>query len=242
MGYNLGVIMQKPLSVCFGVNRNMGKKMYQVVKRLFDIVSSGFALLVLFPVWVVAIVGIEVSDPGPVFYLADRVGKDNRHFHMLKFRSMRVDKYANEKKLRPDQSRIFWWGNFMRNTKIDEMPQLVNVFIGNMSVIGPRPASADQIGITRAGKYAATSNIKPGLSGPSALYDYIYGDGITDEEEYKRLVLPTRLKLDLYYLKARGIRYDIKLIWWTMMSIFVHSQREKILNELVASAEAMGEG
>lgn len=206
--------------------------MYRMIKRLFDILSSGIALIVFIPVWIVAIVGILVSDFGPIFYLADRVGKDNKHFCMYKFRSMRVDKNANEKSLRPDQDRIFRWGGIMRDTKIDELPQLINVFIGDMSVVGPRPASADQVGITRTEKYAVISRLKPGLSGPSAIYDYIYGDVITDENEYEKLILPTRLNLDLYYLKARSISYDIKIIWWTVLSIFVHAKRLAMLEQL----------
>ena len=205
---------------------------YHLIKRLFDILSSGVALIVLIPVWIVAIVGILVSDPGPVFYLADRVGKDNKHFRMYKFRSMRVDKNANEKSLRPDQDRIFKWGGIMRDTKIDELPQLINVFKGDMSVIGPRPASAEQVKITRAGRYSETSKVQPGLSGPSAIYDYIYGDAITDEAEYERLVLPTRLNLDLYYLKACGVFYDLKMIWWTVLSIFAHDKRPAMLKQL----------
>ncbi|MCI8403033.1 MAG: sugar transferase [Lachnospiraceae bacterium] len=217
----------------------MREKIYHCVKRIFDIFSSGIALIILSPVWLVAIVGIFISDPGPVFYLANRVGKNNKQFCMFKFRSMRVDKNADEKSLRPDQERIFRWGGIMRDTKIDELPQLINVFIGDMSVIGPRPASVDQVEITRGGKYAATSQLKPGLSGPSALYDYIYGDGITDEAEYENLVLPTRLNLDLYYLKARNFCYDIKMIWWTVLSILTHSQRKRILNNLIKSANTV---
>ncbi len=205
---------------------------YRFLKRIFDILASSVALIILIPIWIVAIVGILFSDPGPIFYLADRVGKDNIHFKMYKFRSMRVDKNANEKSLRPDQDRIFRWGQIMRDTKIDELPQLLNVFVGNMSVIGPRPASVDQVEITRVGNYTAISQLKPGLSGPSALYDYIYGDEITDESEYRRLVLPTRLNLDLYYLKARGVFYDVKMIWWTVLSILVHKKRPKMLEQL----------
>ena len=158
---------------------------------------------------------------------------------MYKFRSMRVDKTANEKSLRPDLDRIFKWGAIMRDTKIDELPQLVNVLLGDMSIIGPRPASDDQKEITRAGKYAATSKLRPGLSSPSALYDYIYGDTITDEEEYELLVLPTRLDLDLYYLKSRCVRYDIKMIWWTLLSIFFHKKRPAILAQLEVWAETV---
>ena len=111
-------------------------------------------------------------------------------------------------------------GRNLRATKIDELPQLLNVFVGQMSVIGPRPASTDQVSITRGGKYAAISALKPGLSGPSALYDYIYGDQIEDEEEYEKKVLPIRMDLDLYYIKAKSVAYDIKMIWYTVISIF----------------------
>lgn len=212
------------------------------VKRLFDICASGTALVVLLPVWIIAIIGIEVSDPGPVFYMADRVGKENKHFRMFKFRSMRVDNNAHEKNFKADKNRIFKWGDIMRRTKIDELPQLINVFMGQMSVIGPRPASADQIAVTRAGRYAAISQLKPGLSGPSALYDYIYGDQIEDEEEYKEKVLPTRLELDLYYLKVRGVLYDLRMIWYTVVciiSLITKKFPQWMYDELVAAAETV---
>ena len=206
--------------------------MYAAVKRIFDFFASGIALVILFPLWLIAALGIELSDPGPVFYVADRVGKGGKHFCMYKFRSMRMDCSANEKSLRPDQDRIFAWGSAMRETKLDELPQLLNVFWGDMSVIGPRPASADQVEIVRAGKYAAVSDVKPGLSGPSALYDYIYGDTIQDEDEYNEKVLPARLDLDLYYLKAKSIAFDLKMILWTLLAIFVHGRRSRILEQL----------
>ena len=190
-----------------------------LVKRLFDIVASGIALIVLFPFWIIAIIGIEVSDPGPVFYMANRIGRENKPFRMFKFRSMRVDKNADEKNFKADTNRIFKWGEILRKTKIDELPQLINVFVGQMSVIGPRPASADQVAVTRGGRYAVISELQPGLSGPSALYDYIYGDQIEDEEEYKEIVLPTRLDLDLYYLKVKNPAYDLKMIWYTLVCI-----------------------
>ena len=166
---------------------------YRFVKRCFDICSSGIALIVLIPVWIIAIVGIIVSDPGPIFYFANRVTKNNRTFKMYKFRSMRVDKDANEKSLRPDQDRIFPFGRFIRRTKIDEMPQLLNVFLGDMAVVGPRPAAVDQIPITRGGENAVVSSVKAGLTSPAALYDYLYGDEIEDEDEYMEKVAPTRL-------------------------------------------------
>lgn len=214
--------------------------MYRFLKRTFDIFSSGLALIVLLPVWLIAIIGIEVSDPGPVFYFANRVGKDNKTFKMYKFRSMRVDKNANEKSLRPDQDRIFKFGHFIRATKIDELPQLLNVFFGNMAVIGPRPAAVDQIEITRSGENAIVASIKPGLSSPSALYDYLYGDSIEDEAEYMDKVAPTRLALDRFYIGKQTVGYDIKIIWYTIVCIFgtiFHRPAIFILKELIEAVD-----
>ena len=192
---------------------------YRAIKRLFDILASGVALIVLLPIWIVAVAGILISDPGPVFYLANRAGKDNKTFKMYKFRSMRVDKNADEKSLRPDQDRIFPFGRFIRATKIDEMPQLLNVFFGDMAVVGPRPAAVDQIPITRGGANAVVASLKPGLTSPAALYDYLYGDQIEDEAEYMDKVAPTRLALDRYYVGKQTIGYDLKLIWYTVLCI-----------------------
>lgn len=214
--------------------------MYRFLKRTFDIFSSGLALIVLLPVWLVAIIGIEVSDPGPVFYFANRAGKDNKTFKMYKFRSMRVDKNANEKSLRPDQDRIFKFGRFIRATKIDELPQLLNVFLGDMAVIGPRPAAVDQIPITRSGENAIVASIKPGLSSPSALYDYLYGDSIEDEAEYMDKVAPTRLALDRYYIGKQTVGYDIKIIWYTVVCIFgtiFHKPAIFILREFIEAVD-----
>lgn len=214
--------------------------LYAAVKRMFDILASGLALLVLSPVWLIAIIGIELSDPGPVFYLANRVGKDNKLFKMFKFRSMRVDNSANEKNFKADTDRIFKFGALIRATKIDELPQLLNVFLGHMSVIGPRPAAQDQVDVVRAGKYGKVSSVKPGLSGPSALYDYIYGDTIEDEAEYEEKVLPSRLDLDLYYVSHRSIRYDVKMIVDTVLCILATvfgTEPKRIYSQLLAARE-----
>ena len=210
--------------------------LYRFIKRLFDIGASGLALIVLLPVWILAVVGIEISDPGPIFYLANRVTKDNRVFKMFKFRSMRVDNNANEKSLRPDQDRIFPWGRVIRATKIDELPQLLNVFLGDMAVVGPRPAAVDQIPITRGGENAIVASVKAGLTSPAALYDYLYGDGIEDEDEYMEKVAPTRLALDRFYIGKQTIGYDVKLIWYTVRCIvgtIVKKPQVAILKEMI---------
>lgn len=212
--------------------------MYRFFKRAFCIIASTLGIIVTSPVWLIAVVGIKISDPGPVFYMANRIGKNNREFRMFKFRSMRVDRDANEQSFKADTNRIFPFGAFLRASKIDELPQLLNCFIGDMAIIGPRPASKDQVSIVRAGRYSVVSIVTPGLSGPSALYDYIYGDTIEDAAEYEKLVLPTRLELDRFYVSRMSAAYDIKMIWWTVLCILcsishVESKTTKrILEEL----------
>lgn len=219
----------------------MRVKGYQFVKRAFDIVASSLGIIVTSPFWLIAMIGIFISDPGPVFYVARRIGKDNKEFAMYKFRSMRQGK-ANESVFRGEEDRIFPFGKFIRATKIDELPQLLCCFLGTMSLIGPRPAAKDQMAITRGGEYAVASTVVPGLSGPAALYDYIYGDTIEDEKEYEEKVLPTRLALEVYYVNHRSIGYDIKMIWYTVvcvLSSMIKKEPKKIYNELLESANTM---
>ena len=192
--------------------------LYLFLKRLFDMGCALLGLIVLFPLGLIVMLGIELSDPGPVLYLAKRTTKNNRIFNMFKFRSMRQGK-ANESVFRGEEDRIFPFGRFIRATKLDELPQLINILIGDMSIVGPRPAAVDQVEITRGGRYAAAGEVTSGLTGPSALYDYLYGDRIESEEEYVRDVLPTRLTLDLVYLDKRGVGFDLKMIWWTVVCI-----------------------
>ena len=215
------------------------KLVYRTIKRLFDIICSILGMILTSPLWLISIIGIEVSDPGPVFYMANRVGKDNKTFRMFKFRSMRQGK-ANEAVFRGDEWRIFPFGKFIRESKIDELPQLINIVIGDMSIVGPRPAAVEQISITRGGKYAEAGRVNAGLTGPSALYDYIFGDSVEDPEEYERLVLPTRLELDLVYLDKMSTIFDLKMIWWTVVAIMaemIHKKPEKMYKKLVSWAE-----
>ena len=214
--------------------------MYRFIKRTFDIVASFLALVVSSPIWLITVIGIELSDPGPIFYVAHRVGKDNREFRMMKFRSMRVAKNANENGFKADTKRIFPFGKFIRASKIDELPQLLNILCGTMTIVGPRPASVDQVQLVRTGNNAIVSTMTPGLTGPSALYDYIYGDTIKDEAEYREKVLPTRLALDVWYVGNYGAVLDLRMIWWTVICVLAeafHKKTPKILSLLTAWGE-----
>lgn len=194
--------------------------MYKYVKRIIDFFCALIGIIGTSPLWIIAIGGILVSDWGPIFYTSTRIGKDNKPFKMFKFRSMRVDKSANETSLRPDEDRIFAFGKFIRRVKIDELPQLINILNGSMAVIGPRPVSKDQFELFRIGKWNEAKNAAVGLSGPAALYDFIYGDQFEDPEEYMKNVFETRRDLELVYVKKMSFIYDAKMIIWTVVCIF----------------------
>ena len=193
--------------------------MYKHIKRFLDILCALIGIIGTSPFWLFAIIGILASDWGPVFYTSTRIGKDNKSFRMFKFRSMRVAKDANESSLRADEDRIFAFGRLIRKLKIDELPQLLNVLNGTMSVIGPRPVANDQKELFRTGKWNLAAEVAVGLSGPAALYDFLYGDQFTDEAEYMEKVFPTRRELEYVYVKKMSFGYDVKMVWWTIVSI-----------------------
>ena len=215
---------------------------YRIIKRCFDFIGALFSLIVLSPIFLLAIIGILVSDRGPRFYKANRIGKDNKPFRMYKFRSMKVlraPQKGAEASLRPDEDRIFSFGHFIRKAKIDELPQLINILNGSMSIIGPRPVAEDQFDLFRYGKWNEAAKVPVGLSGPAALYDYIYGDQFTDEKEYMEKVYPTRRELEYTYVQKAGVFYDLKMIVYTVICIcyaLVGKECTWILDELKADA------
>ena len=147
--------------------------------------------------------------------------------------------------LRPDADRIFAFGEFIRKVKIDELPQLLNILNGTMSIVGPRPVAQDQFDLFRYGKWNEAAKVPVGLSGPAALYDFIYGDQITDPEEYMEKVYPTRRELEYVYVQKKSVWYDLKMIVYTVICIFYALFGKEctwILNELLEDAKAsMGE-
>ena len=213
--------------------------MYKYIKRFLDIVCALLGIVGTSPLWLVAMAGILISDWGPVFYTSTRIGKDNKPFRMFKFRSMRVDKGANEASLRPDEDRIFAFGKFIRRIKIDELPQLLNILNGSMSVIGPRPVANDQKELFRVGKWNRAATVAVGLSGPAALYDFIYGDQIEDPDEYMTKVFPTRRELEYVYVEKMSFGYDVKMVVYTVICIvyaLLGKECKWMLDELVSAA------
>lgn len=196
------------------------KKSYyeNVVKRFFDIVLCSFALVVLSPMFIIITVAIKLSSPGPVFYYSDRTTKGHRPFHFYKFRSMHI---TNEDKgmFVADTDRLFKVGKIIRRLKIDELPQLINVIKGDMSIVGPRPMPFATVDSTYYGKYQEILSVRPGLTSAASLFDYTIGDTYTDNDLYIKEVLPYKLEMEMLYIEKEGLLYDVSLIWRTVVTI-----------------------
>jgi len=195
------------------------------VKRALDVFLCGFALLALSPVFLLTAIAVKLSSRGPVFYHSLRQGKDKAPFKFYKFRSMHLPKGRDKGLCIADEDRLFAVGRLIRHLKIDELPQLVNVVRGDMSIVGPRPMVSGGADDFYSGKYAPVAAIRPGLTSPASLYDYVVGDTVTDEARYRREILPVKLELELLYVQKESFLYDASLVFRTMGTILA-----KLLN------------
>lgn len=213
----------------------------RLVKRLADIVFSFVSLLILSPLLLITGLCVRICSSGPIIYKAKRVGMNGKPFIMLKFRTMYVNTADSPIITLRSDSRIFPFGRFLRKTKIDELPQLWNVLIGQMSIVGPRPEDVDIARALYVGKYKHIMDVRPGLTSPGSLYDYTVGETYEDEEEYRKNVLNNKLNLELYYVKNIRLWYDCKLIIQTMaiiLGILIGKTKfkpPKELNEIIAN-------
>ena len=186
------------------------------MKRLFDFIAAGISLLVFSPLFAICYVAIKMDDGGPAIYAQERIGRFGRTFRIFKFRSMRMDSEKNGPQLSAQQgegdNRLTKVGRFIRAHHLDELPQLWNVFCGDMSFIGPRPERKffiDQI-MEYDKRYTYLYQIRPGVTSYATLYN-----GYTDTME-KML---KRLEYDLFYLGNRSWWFDIKILVKTFLSI-----------------------
>lgn len=197
----------------------MKNSIYLVVKRGVDILASLAAIIVFLIPWLIITVIIKIQSPGPAIYKARRVGLNGQIFTLYKFRSMRVDSGKVHATTLKGDPRIFPFGQFLRDSKLDETPQLLNIIKGEMSIIGPRPEDEDNAEQLYTGDYERILSVKPGLSSPASLYDYTHGERYPDEESYIREFLPQKLDVELYYVENRSAGYDLQLIWRTVVTI-----------------------
>lgn len=195
--------------------------MYEFFKRCFDILFAICFLIVFSPVYIISWLIIKIVSPGPAIYKAERVGKGEKLFKCYKFRSMRVDSGLVRLTTLKNDDRIFPFGKFIRKTKIDEMPQVVNILKGEMSFVGPRPEDKDNADKVYVGEFVHILDVKPGLTSTASLYDYTHGELFEDEDSYEKEFMPKKLKLELYYVNHRSFCYDILLVLRTAWIIIL---------------------
>lgn len=205
--------------------------MYDFIKRCFDILFAFCFLVVLSPVYIICWLIIKITSPGPAIYKAERVGKYGKLFRCYKFRSMRVDSGKIRLTTLRNDDRVFPFGKFIRQTKIDEMPQVFNILKGEMSVVGPRPEDKENADKVFVGEFVHIMDTKPGLTSTASLYDYTHGEKYEDEESYEKYFLPKKLRLELYYINHRSLWYDLVLILKTAWLIVLKTCGKEVFDE-----------
>ena len=182
---------------------------YTPIKRMIDVLLSGIGILVLSPILLIPCIAIKLDSPGPILFTQKRVGIHKSHFQIYKFRTMRTDtpKDMPTHMLSNPEQYITRTGKFLRRTSLDELPQIFNIFKGDMSIVGPRPALWNQYDlIAERDKYGA-NDVLPGLTG----WAQING---RDELE-----IPVKARLDGEYVKKYGLGMDLRCFFGTFVSV-----------------------
>jgi len=183
------------------------RRAYNISKRIMDLLLSTVAIIILSPLCLLVAILIKLTSPGPVFYSQTRSGKDGKHFEIYKFRTMRTDAEKNSGPVwaKAQDSRITPIGNFLRKSRIDEIPQFINVLKGDMSVIGPRPERpmfVKQLE-SQIGDYRKRLSVKPGITGLAQVH-HRYDESITDVRK--------KVKYDILYIKNICFLTDLRII------------------------------
>lgn len=182
---------------------------YRYIKRIIDVVLSGLAIIILSPLLLILCIAIKLDSPGPILFTQKRVGIHKTYFQIYKFRTMRTDtpKDMPTHMLSNPEQYITKTGRFLRRTSLDELPQIFNIFKGDMSIVGPRPALWNQDDlVAERDKYGA-NDVTPGLTG----WAQING---RDELE-----IPVKAKLDGEYVKKYGFAMDVRCFFGTFLSV-----------------------
>jgi len=228
-----------------------------MVKRLFDLVCASAALVVTAPLIGLAALGIKLTDPGPVFFRARRVGYLGRQFTMMKLRTMKVGGGSGGSGgsggtgpviTGLNDSRVSTIGKILRKTKIDELPQLFNILLGDMSIVGPRPEDPAIVQEHYSSPDLETLGVRPGLASPGSLYQFTAGDKmlLADDPEahYVDKLLKTKLALDRVYIRRASLRSDLTIIGrtlWAIGAVAVGRRKFKQPPEMAAARRLLGE-
>lgn len=193
------------------------------MKRLFDVIASGFGLIVLSPLFLVLAIWIKCDSKGPVFYRQVRVGRGNKDFRIFKFRSMRVgaDK-GSLVTIGGHDPRVTRSGYFIRKFKFDELPQLINVFLGDMSLVGPRPEVRHYVDYWTP-EQMHVLDVRPGITDPASIKfrneNELMEKADDPEKYYIGVIMQEKIKLYLEYVNNNSFFYDLGLIFKTFKVI-----------------------
>ena len=195
-----------------------------MVKRVFDIVVSTVALLVLSPLLVLLGLAVAMSSPGGAFFRQVRVGRAGKEFYLLKFRSMRPGSEAQGQiTVGGRDPRITSIGFFLRKSKLDELPQLINVLVGDMSLVGPRPEVPKYVALYTP-EQRKVLTVRPGITSATSIAymdeNELLGNSADPERTYVNVVMPAKLALDLKYVKDHGFFQDLSIILRTIIGLF----------------------
>ncbi|MBO8173578.1 MAG: sugar transferase [Bacillaceae bacterium] len=190
------------------------KKLQKLIKRFIDILISLIVLIGFLPIWIIVVILIKVTSPGPVFFLQDRPGQYKKIFKIYKFRTMKPgsERMVKGQEVMLDDHRITAIGKFLRRSKIDEIPQLLNVLKGEMSLVGPRPERIQSLD-DYTEEIAKRLDMKPGLTGLAQVSGNIY------------IPLEDRYKLDVYYVEHFSLWLDFKIIVRTVGVVWFGEDR-----------------
>ncbi|NIN68709.1 MAG: sugar transferase [Anaerolineae bacterium] len=199
-----------------------------MAKRALDLVVSGVGLIFLSPLLLILAIWIRLDSKGPVLYRGERVGKDGKLFSMYKFRTMvmEADRVGPAVTYKEDP-RVTKAGKFLRRTKLDELPQLINVLKGEMSLVGPRPEDPSYVAHYTE-QQRQVLRVKPGVTGPTQLEyrdESSMIDGPTADEEYLAKIMPAKLELDLQYVRNRSLALDLEILWRTATTLLFRDHR-----------------
>lgn len=208
------------------------------LKRAFDLLASAVGLILLAPLFAVLAILIKRESPGPVFYRGPRMGKNGKVFHILKFRTMyeRPESYRGARITARDDERITPLGRWLRETKLNELPQLWNVLMGEMSLVGPRPEDP-QIAMNWPGSARREIlSVLPGITSPASIL-YRNEEALLSTanlmEKYFKDILPDKLRLDRLYVRNRSFIGDLDILFWTLSLLVPRVFRQRIPESLL---------
>lgn len=193
----------------------------KILKRLLDIVASGIGIIILSPILIIISIIIKITSRGPIFFKQVRVGKNEKKFKILKFRTMIVDAEKVGKQITVgNDPRITRIGSFLRKYKLDELPQLINVFIGNMSLVGPRPEVPRYVELYSY-EQRKVFNVKPGITDLASIRyrdeNDILGKVDNPDRYYIDVIMQDKLNLNLEYIDKGNVFFDIFIIIKTIV-------------------------